>query len=274
MLEKIYINEPGHTDLNMYRCGIEDCVSRHSWGPAVRDHFIIHYILGGKGIFQVNGINYSLKQYDGFLICPNTIVFYQADTEEPWSYAWVGFHGLKAEAYLKQAGLGNLNPVFRYEKDDFLKDCLSRMIDTKQLAKSREIRLLGLLYEFLSQLIEASVRERTSDKSGNRKEEYVKKAVEFIRMNYSRKTGIAEIAHNIGLDRSYLYSLFNEYLNTAPQEFLISFRIEKACELMGNTSLTIGDISRSVGYDDPLLFSKIFRKVKGLSPREYRKNII
>lgn len=273
MLEKFYINKPNHTDLNMYRCGIEDCSPGHSWGPAVRDHFIIHYILGGKGIFQVDGIIYHLKKGDGFLICPGTVIYYQADLEDPWSYSWVGFHGLKAEAYLKQANLTAGNPVFRYDRDDFIKDCLEQMISTKSLVKSREIRLLGLLYIFLSQLIEISETGRFSGGSENRKETYIKKAIEFIEMNYSRKISISEISQHVGLDRSYLYSIFNEYLNTSPQEFLINYRMDKACELMQNASLSIGDVSRSIGYDDPLLFSKVFKKVKGQPPREYRKRL-
>lgn len=270
MLEKIYINEPNHTDLNMYRCGIEDCEGGHSWGPAVRDHYIIHYILGGKGSYQVNGKTYELKKDDGFLIRPGTVVFYRADGEEPWSYGWVGFHGLKAEAYLKLAGFDEGNPVFRYDRDDFLKGCLLRMLDTRELSKSREIRLLGLLYEFLSQLVEAA-GGRPAEKNGDRKEEYIKKAIEYVRTNYSRRTRISDIARSIGLDRSYMYSLFNEYLNMSPQEFLIHFRIEKACELMRGGGLSISEISRSVGYDDPLVFSKAFKNVKGLPPREFRK---
>lgn len=268
MLEKIYINEPRHTDMNMYRCGIEDCKGGHYWGPAIRDHYIIHYILGGRGIFTVGGTIHVLGKNDGFLICPDTIVHYQADENEPWSYAWVGFHGFKAAAYLKQAGLDNHNPIFRYEQDNFLRDCFLRMIDTKQLARGKEIRLLGLLYEFLSQLVETAGTSLTE--KNNTKEEYVKKALEYVRMNYSRHISVAEIAHNVGLDRSYLYSLFNEFINASPQEYLIHFRMEKACELMRTASLTIGSIARSVGYDDPLMFSKAFKKVKGLSPRDFR----
>lgn len=269
MLEKMYIDEPSHTDLNLYRCGIEDCKSGHSWGPAIRDHYIIHYILGGKGSFAVGGTTYQLGKNDGFLICPGTVVYYEADANEPWSYGWVGFNGFKAPVYLKQAGLDNQNPVFRYEKDHFLKECLISMINTKQLDRGKEIRLIGLLYEFISQLVE--VTDNNLLERDNRKEEYVRKALEYIRMNYSRKIAIAEIAHQIGLDRSYLYSLFQEYVNTSPQDYLIRFRMEKACELLQTTSLSIGSIACSVGYEDPLLFSKVFKKAKGLPPREYRK---
>ena len=111
---------------------------------------------------------------------------------------------------------------------------------------------------------------RLPEKSST-KEEHVKKALEYITMNYSRKISITEIARNVGLDRSYLYSLFSEYVNASPQEYLISFRMEKASDLMHAPTLAIGDIARSVGYEDPLMFSKAFKKIKGLSPREYRK---
>jgi len=269
MLEKIYIDEPRLTDLNMYRCGIEDCKGGHSWGPAVRDHYIIHYILGGKGTFTVGGSTYTLGKNDGFLICPDTIVYYRADENEPWSYGWVGFNGFKASVYLKQAGLDNNNPVFRYDRDSFLRDCLMKMIETRQLSRGREIRLLGLLYEFLSQLVEVSPAKLSESRT--QKEEYIKKALEYIRMNYSRKISVNEIASSTGLDRSYLYSLFIEYLNTSPQEYLIGYRMEKARELMNVPTLAIGDVSRSVGYDDPLTFSKAFKKFYGKSPREYRK---
>lgn len=270
MLEKIYIDEPRFTDLNMYSCGIEDCKSGHSWGPAVRDHYIIHYILGGKGTFTVGGDTYTLKKNDGFLICPGIIVHYKADESEPWSYAWVGFGGFKASVYLKQAGLDNNNLVFRYDRDSFLKDCLIKMIEARQLNKGKEIRLLGLLYEFLSQLVEVSPAKPAE--SSTQKEEYVKKALEYIKTNYHGKISISEIAGSIGLDRSYLYSLFIEYLGASPREYLIGYRMEKARELMNIPTLAIGDVSRSVGYDDPLAFSKAFKKFYGKSPREYRKN--
>jgi AraC-like DNA-binding protein len=120
-------------------------------------------------------------------------------------------------------------------------------------------------------LVEAA--ETDLNEGSNNKEAYVKKALEYISMNYSRKISVSQIARSVGLDRSYLYSLFMEYLKTSPQEYLINFRIEKACELMQANLLSIGDIARSVGYDDPLTFSKVFRKLKGVSPSKFRSSI-
>jgi len=273
MIEKVYLNKLSHTDLNMHRCGIEDCKPSHFWGPAVRDHFLIHYILDGAGTFQVNGITYNLKSGEGFLICPNTISAYKADSKSPWSYCWVGFQGLKAASYLAQANLSVENPIFIYDKDDFLEDCVKQMVATEPSAKTAELRLLSLLYLFLSKLIEVTSKEYPVDKSENTIELYIKKGIEYIEMNYFRKMSVLELSKHLGLDRSYVYSIFKNFLNASPQEYIINFRMAKACELMSNSALSIGDISRSVGYDDPLLFSKIFKKSKGESPREFRKKI-
>lgn len=272
MEQFLMIRRLNHTDLNMYQCGTEVCEPGHYYGPAVRDQFLIHYIHSGKGRFCIDDRVYHLTGGQGFLICPDIVTYYQADMEDPWHYSWVGFHGLKAAGYLQNAGLSADSPIFSCEGNDFISGCFEKMIAAKSLQKGREICLLGYLYLFLSQLIEQNGKDRYSDESGTRKEIYIKRAIEYIGMNYSGKMSITELARHIGLDRSYLGSIFREQLDTSPQDFLINYRIDRACGLMKNENLTIGDISRSVGYDDPLLFSKVFKKNRGVSPREYREN--
>lgn len=271
MEEHRHFNKLDHTDLNMYQCGMEDCTPGHSYGPAVRDHYLIHYVIRGKGRFEVGSKSYHLDKGCGFLICPGIITYYQADDVDPWSYVWVGFHGLKAESYLKQANLTQDNPIFRYDRDSYIEECIGEMIEAHKPMRSSELTLMGYLYFFLSKLTEIAEENAFSGRNENRKEHYVKKAIELIAMNYSRNISISEIAAFVGLDRSYFCSIFKDTMSLSPQEFLIRFRINKACELMKSNMLTIGDISRSVGYTDPLQFSKVFKKLKGLAPREYRR---
>lgn len=268
MLEDIRINRMNLTDLDMYQCGYERCDNGYSFGPAIRDHYLIHYVEKGKGIFKVRGKTYELSEGEGFLICPNEVTFYRADYDEPWSYFWVGFHGTRAESYLFRANLTQNSPIFKTENNSMVLNNFRQMIKTKTLTKSREIHLLGHLYIFFAQLIEAST-ETKEFHDYNRKEYYVIKVVEYIEKNYSRKISVCEMADYIGLDRSYLTNLFKQFLNVSPKEFLIQYRIEKACELMKNTDLSIGNISRSVGYEDQLAFSKIFKKIKGQSPSKF-----
>lgn len=272
MLETLNITRLNLTDLTMYQCGTEECAPGHSFGPWVRDHFLIHYILKGKGIFQVGDKTYTLHQGQGFLICPGAVAYYEADQTDPWHYIWVGFNGLKAESYLAQAHLNQENPIFDAGDNTFLTERFWEMIETRHLHRAREVRLLGHLYVVLSHLIEIRKDVPFGKNLENRKEEYIRKSIEYIAKNYSRKVTINDLSKYIRLDRSYLCSLFKEFLHQSPQSFLIDYRMNKACKLMEETTLSIGDIARSVGYEDPLLFSKIFKKFKKTTPSEYIQN--
>jgi AraC-like DNA-binding protein len=84
------------------------------------------------------------------------------------------------------------------------------------------------------------------------RELYVRKAVEFVYMNFSRNITVEDIAAYIGIGRKYLHSLFVELVGTPPSEFLIQYRLHKACELMADRALTISDIARSVGYPNAM----------------------
>ncbi|WP_073339157.1 AraC family transcriptional regulator [Clostridium grantii] len=258
------------TDLDIYQCGFEECNKNHSYGPAMRDHYLIHYIVKGKGNFERKGETYNLSEGQGFLICPNEITYYKADSEEPWTYYWVGFNGVKAKEYLLKANLAEEKPIFDYVNSGELQECLNNMIGTKSMSAGGDIQRVGYLYVFLSYLMEMvdASKKRIRNKT---KEEYVAKAIEYIEKNYSRNISISKLAYYIGLDRSYLTFVFKDVLNISPKRFLIEYRINKASELIKNTEFSIGDISRSVGYDDQLAFSKVFKKIKGVAPSEYRK---
>lgn len=90
-----------HT-LSVYFCGQEDCGPNHSFGPAMRPHYLLHVIFHGKGIYQCSGHTYHLKAGDAFLIRPMDSIYYRADSSEPWSYAWAGFDGSTCKEILKQ----------------------------------------------------------------------------------------------------------------------------------------------------------------------------
>ena len=261
-----------NNDFNLYHCGMEQCAQGHSWGPGVRDHFLIHYVSSGKGSFFAGNTEYKLSKGYGFLICPGTITSYQADGNDPWCYFWLGFNGIKAESYLKMSNLTYENPIFLYDSDDFIKDCIHQMIMAKDLLKCKETRITGLLYMFMSKLIELKDKQTDHIDIINPKDEYAKRAANYIAMNYSRNLSVNDISRYLGLNRSYVYLIIKEKYNASPKEYITNYRITKACDLLENSSLSISEISRSVGYEDPLLFSKIFKKSKKIAPRDFRKN--
>lgn len=258
-------------DLFLSFCGIEKCTPCHYFGPAVRNTFLIHYIISGKGSYTVNNKTYNLKENDGFLIWPGDVTYYEADKDEPWQYVWIAFNGVKAKTYLSYANLDEKHLTFNYSKDTYLIEYVLKMLDLKDFNMSSKLELEGLLYMFMSKLIENN-KQNSNSKVYNSSEVYLEKSIEYIQNNYASPIKINEIADYIGINRSYLTSIFKKNLNLSPQEFLLNFRMDKAEELLSSTNLSIKIISNSVGYSDPLTFSKMFKKVKKMSPKKFKDN--
>lgn len=257
-------------DLYLIQYGREVCKPKHSFGPAIREYYKFHYILDGRGIFEINGQRYELKKGQGFLVTPDTVCYYEADEHEPWTYCWIGFNGIKAASLIRQAQLSDESPIYTWEKSEFFEQSIQQMKQSREMKAGRELQLTGLLYLWLSAMINCRGSELKQKAKDNSKEHYISQVVHFIEVNYANKITIQSIAQFIGLQRSYLSSLFKEEMGISLQDYLISYRMRKACELLSNTSLMVGDIARSVGYEDPLLFSKMFKKSLRMSPSEYR----
>ena len=183
---------------------------------------------------------------------------------------WIGFNGVKAETYLNYANLNENNLIFEYSKDDTLKNYINEMLKLKELNFSNELKLEGLLYMFMSSLVSCR-KDEGNTKSFRSTEIYLEKSIEYIDKNYADNIKINDIANYIGINRSYLTHIFKKNINISPQEFLLNYRIDKACALLKSSDLSVKAVSKSIGYSDPLTFSKIFKKVKGESPKNYRE---
>lgn len=271
-MKRVYNNEFNHKDIDVYECGTEECKPNHYYGPGVKEFYKIHYIHKGKGIFEVGGKTYELHKGQGFVICPNTLVYYKADKEDPWEYSWVAFQGIKAEGLLKQAGLLDEFPIFDSPNEEIIDNCLKEMLKSDNINHGRSAYLKGYLYIIFAQHIEQAGMASSSKNVIDMKENYVRKAIEFIEKNYDKRINVETLAEHLNINSKYLWRLFHMYLNVSPVKYIMNIKVEKACELMINSSLSIADISRSVGYDDALQFSKMFKNIKGISPSFYRKN--
>lgn len=256
-------------DLYLCFCGVSECEPSHSFGPAIRPNYILHYILSGKGSYQVGDRKYMLQQGQGFLIEPETLIFYQADEKEPWTYLWVGFAGMQAEIFLEDLGLNASQHIFQSKYGEELRRIVSEMLKHHSGSQTNQYYLQSLLYQFFAVLTrEVPMSAVVEETQGSI---YVKKAVNFIRNNYSQGIGVTEIAKHTGVSRSYLYKVFQENLKVSPKEFLTRLRIMRARELLELTQLTIECVAVSCGYQDVLVFSKAFKQFMGRSPSFYRK---
>ncbi len=250
-------------------CGCSKTEPLHSFGPALKPHFLIHYVLSGKGRFSVGNQEYSLEAGSGFLIEPGELVFYQSDEQEPWTYVWVGFGGSQAGEYVRKMGLSGMHPVFCSNRREELYTCVRNMMEHNTSGVANDLRRNGELAIFLS-LIAAEAQGREVE-DADKANAYVKKAVNFIQSNYCNPIKVTDVADFVCVNRSYLYTLFEHSLGMPPQKFLSAYRITKAAELLQTTEIPIESIALSCGYNDALVFTKAFKQTKGISPSRYRK---
>lgn len=269
----VFPNE-NYVDLRLYQFGCEQCKPLHSFGPFIRNHFLFHYILSGRGQLEATSADgadhiYDLGAGQGFLICPGLVNTYSADEREPWRYMWVEFDGLRAKELLNNAGLTSMSPIYMAgdpEADSALRNAMESIIDNPD---APPVRLIGYLYLFLDTLIQASASKRDR-RSTELRDFYIQEAVTYMEQNMQRSVTVEEIADVCRLNRSYFSKLFRESMGCPPQEFLIRMRLSRAAELMRDGNLSIGEVSAQCGYPNQLHFSRAFKKRYGVSPREWR----
>lgn len=127
----------------------------------------------------------------------------------------------------------------------------------------------SILYEYLFLLANRFPNRQTvreENRSG-----YVEAVLRFIEGAYCDPITVQEIAEHLCLNRSYLHRQFKAVMGMSIQAYLLDYRIRRACTLLKNTDLPIHVVARSVSYQDPLHFSKLFHQKKGISPSEYRE---
>ena len=256
-------------DLNLYQFGWERCVPLHQFGPAIRNHFLFHYIISGKGKLETAGKCFKIEAGQGFLLCPEQISTYYADQEDPWTYAWVEFDGMRARECMTLAGLKELQPVYTPSAaENQMQRLMMNLVDH---ADKAPMWLIGSCMLLLDELIQTS-KTKVEDRSKRVRDFYIKEAIDFIDLNYNRDISVDEIANACGLNRSYFGRLFKETMGQTPQQFLIQYRMIKAEVLLKSSRISIGEVGRSVGYENQLHFSRAFKNVFGVSPRQYRSS--
>lgn len=253
--------------LSVYNTGYEQCTKSHSWGPALRDHYLIHLVESGKGTFTYNKTTYTLKAGDLFFVAPARMASYQADPREPWSYTWVGFNGTDARRLMNMTGFSEESPVIHTDAPEAASHLLRRIAECSGPSAADDAAMAGHLYLFLAHLMRIN-GQRTALTPH---QAYVANALRFIQYNYASDIGVNDIARYVGISRSQLYRAFLQDFGVSPHTYLQKYRINEACSLLRDPNLSIAEVAGSVGFNDPLYFSRVFKNIKQHTPSDYQK---
>lgn len=264
----LHSNDQQNPDLHLTRCGMSQCAPHESWGPRSRPDYHMHFVLSGSGCLEIDGKKLSIRAGQIFLLPPDKLVLYYADSQMPWCYTWASFQGKRSESYLEEAGFppGVLIRNCNIHPGDFAA-IIHKMLLANTASYQDGLIRTGYLYQLFSLLVSSNERFKKNALSIEQKIQY---AVQYMEYNFSSDLQISDIASYLNLNRSYFSREFHKQMNCTPKEYLLNYRMQEAKSLLHNTQFSISDIAQKVGYTDILYFSRIFHKKAGMSPSQYR----
>jgi AraC family transcriptional regulator, arabinose operon regulatory protein len=233
------------------------------------DQTILIYAVEGQGTITVNQQKNLLKA-DHFFIIPEGVPHsYSADLQNPWSIYWIHFAGSKSVYYSK----------FAFQTWPIEKGKTSRTSDRfdmfseifRDLDRGFSIETLEYINQCLPHLLASFThlsQFRLIKETGEK--DPVSLSINYMIENISMKFSLEEFAINVNLSTSHYSRLFFARTSHSPINYFIQLKIQRSCRMLDNSLLPIADIAHEMGFDDQFYFSRQFRKVMSMSPREYR----
>lgn len=235
-------------ELNPLECGEEICSPEHSYGPAIRRYTLIHYVISGKGILTNSAGEHSVSAGEAFIITPGEVTVYTADKENPWHYIWVGFDGALSGKFSEL-------PTVIAANGKIFRDLMS----ASEFGETTEEYIASKLFEFYARLF--------SQTSG--RNDYVLRIINYVETNYNANCDVSDIANALNLERHYLSRLFRNETGKTLKNFILEKRMAEAKNLLADGN-TVAYSAAMSGYKDQFLFSKMFKKMYGVSPKVWR----
>lgn len=263
MHSQFFNTDFSNEDFNIVQYGQRDCRPDFCVYHENCPNFLLHYVYSGKGLFHVNGKDYSVEANQAFIAYPDQEIWYVSDSCEPFSYRWIEFYGSKAVEFLQRASLTPDSPIYTacepYETAKILKNITDSGILTP-------MRLTGMFWL----LADSLVKEQKT--AADTQELLFNRAVQYIQENMSSLTTVDSVAAHVGISRSYLTRIFDKFVTQSPKQYILRCHVNEAKSLLTGTNMTIGQVASAVGYESQSDFSKVFTKMCLMSPSEYRRH--
>ena len=254
--------------MSVYRIGYKQCPGGYSRGIEVIGFYILHYVINGCGTYSLNGSKFPVKAGDTFLVYPNMQITYKADQNDPWEYCWIGFDGADARILMDAAGFSIENPVVYPSSPEKIYQLIKDIYQCKGQEIYQLISMTAGFYSLLACLIEDAAKKSPTE-SNRIGLSHVQQACDFIANNYSKPITIEDIASHTNLSRSQLYRVFIRHISVSPLQYLREFRLREACNIMQQNPESIKNIAYTTGFENPLYFSTLFKRIIGETPSEY-----
>lgn len=267
---------PLATSLYTTAIGYYPKAKAHEMKRSEHDDYILIYCAEGKGYLTLGNDKHSIKAGELFIMPPNTPHAYQANEEQPWTVYWCHFQGEQAQdffdyVYSKKIYQTNTSPIIGNMTDiDFIqafRELIETVRDNAQLTGF--IQASNLFRHILTK-IERQIKQSEKYKSGLS----IPKIQQYMRANINKHIHLEELASLSHCSKYHFTRQYQLMTGISPLKHFIELKMEHACFLLEQTSLSMSEIATQLGYDDALYFSRVFRKILGLAPSAYRKTLL
>lgn len=263
-----FFNKYERDDFKLTQYGYHRWSKETAHAPTIKDSYVLHIVLEGKGFVRVKNKQYQVFPGNAFLIRPGELIDYYSDKNNIWSYIWLGVEGNSAEEFFFRYGFDEFNYVLPLTGVDELRAIIADMFSRPQ-TNAPDLYTVAKTYEFLSCF--ASKIATFKRKSEAKYSDNLNKVVEYIHRNYYRDLSITEICEKFGFERSTLYRMFKREFGVSTQEYILIYRLEVADNCITHTSMSFKTIAVECGFNNYAHFSGSFKRYKGVSPKEYRE---
>lgn len=241
-----------------------------TWRPKGRVDWQLIYISAGEGHFILEGREVIVPAGNMVLYQPNIEQHYYFLGEDKAQYWFVHFTGRTVRNILKHCEIPLdgyiLHTGLSYAYEDLFKKMRDELVECAWGYEEK------LTYLFRELLIEMNRRMNENEKkiSGFVQNE-MDLAKAYFRDHYNEEISIEQYAASRNMSTSWFGKSFVEYVGKSPKQYILEQRIRNAQVLLETTDGTVSEISQIVGYENPMYFSRIFKKAKGMPPGKYRK---
>ncbi len=257
-------------DLAIYQFGYEKCSSDQKFGPFKRDCFLLHFIVSGQGLYTIRNKTFHLKKGDCFLVVPDEDTYYEANKSDPYEYYWIGFRGVNAKRLMEDLGFYcDDNFVYHSNKQeyDILYKYMRNIVTFEEVDEKTYLYNLGHLYLILSLILQRNKKVADSVKNDVN---VFNEICEYIAFNFSQQITIETLSMQFGFHRTSLYKLFKRNTGMSPSEYILNYRLDRAMQMVKNTTYLYKYISAECGFNDPTYFYKAFKRKFGRTPQQIR----
>jgi len=237
------------------------------------DEFILVHCIDGQGWYEVSGERYRVEPNGLFLLPKGVPHRYAADDDNPWSIYWIHIAGKLADKFMSSFHSGRDRGAAqrfiphsdeRVEIFDEMYRALERGYSSDNLGYA-----FSCLWHYLGTLRYSGAFEGL--KPGQAETDALADSISYMNENLHRSLSLDELAEHAGYSVSYYSSLFKNDTGYSPIDYYIHLKIQRACQYLDMTTLNVKEIAEKLGYGDNHYFSRLFDKIMGMSPTEYRE---